>query len=96
MEKEIFVKWKIRETETPRILGLLPALVEKSRKERGNLSYNIYQSAEDTNVLILHERYVDAHAADEHKTHVHYQEVVVAQIIPCLEEREVFILNKLY
>lgn len=96
MEKEIIVKWKIRETETLRILGLLPSLVEKSRKEKGNLSYNIYQSVEDTNVLILHERYVNAHAADEHKALIHYQEVVAAQIIPYLEEREVLILNQLY
>ena len=96
MEKEVFVKWKIKETETQRILELLPQLAEKSRNEKGNLAYNIYQSVDDANVLILHERYVDAEAADIHKSSAHYQEIVAGQIIPYLEVREVSSLRKLY
>ncbi|WP_256010277.1 putative quinol monooxygenase [Desertivirga xinjiangensis] len=96
MEKEVIVKWKIKETETERILNLLPTLVEQTRNEKGNLSYNIYQSAEDPNVLFLHERYVNADAAEEHKAASHYQETVALQIIPHLEVREVSVLKKLY
>lgn len=96
MEKELIVKWKIRETEIERILALLPKLVEKTRNEEGNLFYNIYQSADDANHLILHERYVDANAVEVHKASTHYQETVVAQIIPHLELREVISLKKLY
>ncbi|WP_158798825.1 putative quinol monooxygenase [Pedobacter sp. L105] len=96
MEKEVIVKWKIKENETSRILGLLPELVEKTRAEKGNLAYNIYQSVEDTNVLILHERYVDTDAADAHKNSAHYQKIVVGQIVPHLEIREVSSVKKLY
>ena len=96
MEKEVIVKWKIRESETLRILGLLPALVEKTRSEEGNLFYNIYQSADDVNVLILHERYTDAVAAEAHKNSAHYQEIVAMQIVPHLEIREVSSVKKLY
>lgn len=96
MEKEVIVKWKIRETETERILALLPSLVEQTRNEKGNLSYSIYQSAEDENTLILQERYADAKAAEDHKSSKHYQDIVVAQIIPHLEVREVSVLKKLY
>jgi autoinducer 2-degrading protein len=96
MEKELIVKWTIRESETSRILDLLPQLVEKTRNEKGNLSYHIYQSADHQNVLILHERYADQEALEIHKKTAHYLETVVAQIIPHLENREVQMLNKLF
>lgn len=96
MEKELIVKWKISASETPRILKLLPQMVEKTRNEQGNISYNIYQSANDVNELILHERYVDNDAVEAHKASGHYQEIVVGQIIPHLEIREVTIVNKLF
>lgn len=96
MEKELIVKWKIKEAEIPRILGLLPQLVEATRNEPGNLSYYIYQSVDDAGVLILHERYTNAEALEVHKASAHYQEVVAKQIIPHLEVREVSSLKKLF
>lgn len=96
MEKELIVKWKIAASETSRILGLLPQLVEKTRNEKGNLFYHIYQSADDLNILILHERYADQEAVETHKNSQHYLETVVAQIIPHLETRELQLVNKLY
>jgi autoinducer 2-degrading protein len=96
MEKELIVKWKIGETETQRILGLLPGLVEATRNEDGNIFYNIYQSVDDANVLILHERYTNAEAVEVHKASAHYQETVAEQIIPYLEVREVSGVQKLF
>jgi quinol monooxygenase YgiN len=96
MEKEVIVKWRIKETETSRILGLLAELVEKTRAEKGNLFYNIYQSVEDANVLILHERYADAEAAEAHKSSAHYQDIVAGQVVPHLEVRKVSSVKKLY
>lgn len=96
MEKELIVKWKIKETETPGILNLLKQLVEQTRNEKGNLSYHIYQSVNDRNELFLQERYVDAEALEFHKNSAHYQEIVVGQIIPHLEIREVALLKRLF
>ncbi|KEQ31351.1 antibiotic biosynthesis monooxygenase [Pedobacter antarcticus 4BY] len=96
MEKELIVKWKIKESETQRILTLLEELVENTRNEPGNVLYNIYQSVENTNEIILHECYVDADAVEAHKGSKHYQKTVLEQIIPHLEIREVNILNKLF
>jgi len=96
MEKELIVKWTIRESETTRILGLLPKLVADTKNEKGNLSYNIYQAADNVNILILHERYADQEALEAHKNSRHYQETVVGQIIPFLEGREVQLLHKLF
>ena len=89
MKKTIIAKWRIKEPETSRLLKLLPELVEKSRKEAGNLSYTIYQSENDPNELILHEQYANAAAAETHKQSEHYQRIVVNQIVPHLAVRDV-------
>lgn len=96
MEKNIIVKWKIKESETARIMQLIPELVEKSRAEEGNIFYHIYRSLNDPNELILHEGYANDEAAEKHKNSAHYQETVAAQIVPHLEIREVTIVEQLY
>jgi quinol monooxygenase YgiN len=94
MERELIVKWKIRKSETARILTLLPELAEKTKSEKGNLAYLIYQSESNPNELILHERYTDQDAVELHKNSEHYQKIVVNEIIPHLEVREVVIVKK--
>lgn len=95
MEKIVIVKWKLKESEAPRILEMLPELAEKTRNEEGNLSYTIYQSESDPRELILHEHYVDAAAAETHRQSQHYKRIVVNEIIPHLEVREVLSVKKL-
>ena len=95
MEKELIVKWKIKETETSRILKLLPELAEKTKNEIGNIFYAIYQSENDPNEFILHERYTDERAAETHRNSEHYQKIVAREIIPNLEAREVMLVKKL-
>ncbi len=91
----VIVKWKIEESETSRILALLPELAEKTRSEPGNVSYAIYQSDSSPRELILHEEYVDAAAADAHRQSEHYGRIVVNEILPHLEVREVAVVKKL-
>lgn len=95
MERELIVKWKIKESETVRILELLPTLAEKTKEEKGNLFYAIYQSENDPNELLLQERYADVEAVEAHKNSEHYQKIVVDEIIPHLEIREVTIVKRL-
>jgi len=96
MERELIVKWRIKETETASVLKLLPELVEKTKKEKGNLAYAIYQSEKDPNEIILHERYVNEEALDAHKNAAHYQTIVAGKIIPHLEVREVLFVKPLF
>jgi quinol monooxygenase YgiN len=96
MEKEVIVKWKIEAAKTAEILTLLPELAEETKKETGNLYYAIYQSEDDPNELILHERYTDAEAQEVHRNSQHYQSIVVDKIIPYLEGREVNVVKKLF
>jgi quinol monooxygenase YgiN len=95
MEKTIIVKWRLKESELPRILPMLPELAEKTRREKGNISYTIYQSESDPRELRLHEQYVDDAAAEAHKQSEHYQRIVAYEIIPHLEVREVVSVTKL-
>lgn len=96
MEKELIVKWKIKNSETADILNLFSELADKTRNEKGNISYHIYQSADNVNEFFLHERYVDADALEIHKNSEHYQQIVLAQIIPHLEIREVTLVKRLF
>ena len=95
MNIEFIVKWKIKESETDRILKMLPELAAKSKNEKGNVSYAIYQSESDDNELILHEQYTDVDAVEAHKKSEHYQTIVVNEIIPHLTLREVIRVKKL-
>jgi quinol monooxygenase YgiN len=95
MERIVVAKWKIKESEVFRILAMLPELAEKTRAEEGNISYTIYQSESDPRELILHEHYVDAAAAEMHRQSEHYKRIVVNEVIPHLEIREVVLVKKL-
>lgn len=94
MPIELIAKWKINESETDRILKMLPELAEKSRNEDGNVSYAIYRSESDPNEFILHEKYRDEDAVEAHKNSEHYQAIVVREIIPHLAHREVTRVQK--
>ncbi|MBD2610339.1 MAG: putative quinol monooxygenase [Nostoc sp. ZfuVER08] len=95
MEKVVIVKWRIKKSETSRILKLLPELAQKSRSEEGNISYTIYQSESDPCELILCEHYTDNAAAESHRRSEHYKRIVAQEIIPHLEDREVISVKKL-
>jgi quinol monooxygenase YgiN len=96
MEKVVIVRWRIKASETQRVLAMLPELAEKSRHESGNVSYAIYRSESDPNELVLHERYVDAAAAEAHRQSEHYQRIVVTGILPHLDAREVIPVTQLF
>jgi len=95
MKRELIVKWKIKASETSRILGMLPELAEKTKGEHGNISYTIFRSEADPNEFILHESYVDAEALEAHRRSEHYQRIVAGKIIPHLEVREVTFVRQL-
>ncbi len=95
MRKELIVHWKIKIGEVDKVFKLLPKLTEKSRKEEGNLLYSIYQKETDSSQLILHEIYKDEAAFNLHKESEHYQSIVLDQIIPLLQNREVHMISQI-
>jgi len=85
----VFARWKAKAGNMDTILSLLKEARSKSLQEEGNLFYEIHQSKADPNTLILFEGYADEAAQQAHMQSAHFQQVVIKQIVPLLEEREV-------
>jgi len=96
MEKIVIAFWRIKESEAEKIFHLLPDLVNKTRGEAGNISYVIYQAEGNPCDLILHEEYINAEAVEAHKNSDHYKQIVVDQILPHLELRDVQLVTRLF
>lgn len=84
-----FAKWRVKEGQLVTVLDLLAELTAKSTAEEGNLLYKIHQSISDANTLILFEGYRDEPALAAHRNSEHFQSLVMGEIIPLLQEREI-------
>lgn len=85
----VVARWKVKDGNKPAVLNLLKELRSKSLQEEGNLFYSIHQSRADANTLILFEGYADEEAQQAHINTDHFKKLVIEQIVPLLEEREV-------
>jgi len=91
----VFAKWQVKEGQTEQVLALLKDAAEASRQEKGNLFYKIHQSTADPRTIILFEGYTDEAALNEHRSSPHFQNIVLGQIVPLLENREVILTTPL-
>jgi len=91
----VFAKWQVKEGEIDFVLNLLAEVAKKSTEEKGNLFYKIHQSNADANTLILFEGYTSEAAIEEHRISAHFQNLVIGNIIPNLENREVILASEI-
>lgn len=91
----VYAKWQVKEGKLDAVLEIMKKAAQKSSEEKGNLFYKIHQSKTDENTLILFEGYENESAVEFHKNSEHYQNLVVKQIIPLLESREVTLMNQI-
>lgn len=87
----VFAKWQVREGELTNVLSLLAEATQKSQAEPGNLFYKVHQSTTDAHTLVLFEGYADESAVNAHRNSAHFQSIVVGQIVPLLDNREVVV-----
>lgn len=85
----VFATWKVKDGNLQAVLQLLKEVSAKTLEEEGNLFYKIHQSHAEANTLILLEGYTDAAAQKAHMNTDHFKKIVVGQIVPLLEAREV-------
>lgn len=90
-----FAKWQVKKGQLDAVLTLLAEATRKSTLEEGNLFYKVYQSNTDPDTLLLYEGYVNNDAVDAHRSSAHFQTIVIGQIIPLLENREVMLASEL-
>ncbi|MCS3528831.1 putative quinol monooxygenase [Chryseobacterium sp. JUb7] len=97
-QNNVFVhaKWQVKEGKLDAVLQLMKEAGEKSTQEEGNLFYKLHQSQEDQNTIILYEGYADANAVEEHRNSEHFKKIVLEQVVPLLENREVVLMNRLF
>jgi len=69
--------------------SLLTQLAEATRTEPGNLSFATYRQLDDERQLVLLERYASLDAFMAHRATVHYNDLVLGQIVPRLDDRVV-------
>ena len=91
----VFAKWQVKEDQLAAVLTLLAEVAQKSTEENGNIFYKIHQSNSDANTLILFESYTDDAALEQHRNSAHFQNLVIGQIVPRLENREVILASQL-
>jgi (4S)-4-hydroxy-5-phosphonooxypentane-2,3-dione isomerase len=91
----VFAKWKIKPENLQTVLALLPALVEATKKEQGNTLYKMHQGDSEPATLMIYEGYKSLAHFEAHRASEHFQRLVVGQILPLLESREVFITKAL-
>lgn len=71
------------------VLELLALMAEATRKEAGNLSYEVYQGLEDHREITTLETYRSMEDFDLHCHTPHYLALGPGQILPRLEQRSV-------
>ncbi|KRB55621.1 putative quinol monooxygenase [Flavobacterium sp. Root186] len=89
----VFATWKVKEGQIENVLQLLKTVHEESIKESGNLFYKIHQSITDLNTIVLFEGYVSESAVTEHRNTAHFQNLVLGQIVPLLDERNIILTS---
>ncbi|WP_027381547.1 putative quinol monooxygenase [Chryseobacterium daeguense] len=92
----VHAKWQVKEGKLDAVLQLMKEAGEKSTREEGNLFYKLHQSQEDQNTIILYEGYISADAVEIHRNSEHFKSIVLEQVVPLLEEREVILMNLLF
>jgi autoinducer 2-degrading protein len=90
-----FAKWQVKEGQLSAVLSLLTEVAKKSIEEKGNLFYKVHQSNSDANTLILFEGYTGDAAVEEHRNSAYFQNIVIGEIIPLLQNREVILASQL-
>jgi quinol monooxygenase YgiN len=91
----VFAKWQVKDGQLSAVLNLLSEVAAKSIAEKGNLFYRVHQSNDDANTIILFEGYKNEAALAEHRNSEHFQTLVIKEIVPMLENREVLLTTEL-
>lgn len=61
--------------------------VRVSATEPGCLSYKVWQSRDEANVLLLEELYSDDNALEAHRQTEHFKTILEAKVLPMLKDR---------
>jgi quinol monooxygenase YgiN len=78
----LLVKFKVKEGQGPKFGAAVAKLVKETRKEKGNLAYELNRSAKGSN-YIIYERWANLAALEKHLKSAHFKNAVL-EIMPLL------------
>jgi quinol monooxygenase YgiN len=87
--------WRASAGESEAVAQRALAVALVSRLEPGCLEYRVHRDRADPREFVLFERYTNRAAVEAHRASEHFQKVVLADIVPRLERREVRMLEEL-
>ncbi|NDV57818.1 putative quinol monooxygenase [Bacteroides sp. 519] len=75
MEKKVIVaRIEVLKGKEKDFLAIVPALIEGTRNEEGNLIYTLYQNPFNESEFIFYEEYKDQDAIRKHGSNAHFQD----------------------
>jgi quinol monooxygenase YgiN len=89
-----YARWRAKEGEVETVKVHALRMAVASRQEPGCLEYRVHQAAGDPREFLLYERYESMAAIDAHRSTPHFKEIVLAEVVPRLELREVALLHE--
>ena len=93
--KRVIAKLKLGETALRVFKRYTQNLVEKSRAEDGNISYDLYQDVADKSVFLFIETYRNQEAVDLH-FESEYLADFLARVNPLLREEPEVLIDTIY
>jgi quinol monooxygenase YgiN len=84
----VVARWIPREDHEQDVLTILTRLAAASREEAGCRDYRLHHSRDNPREYLLYEVYDDKQAFDAHVASDHFQQLVLNEGIPLLENRE--------
>ena len=86
----VVAEWRAQPGQEDTVRRLMQEAAAAVRAhEPGNLLYAGHQDPADPTHFLFYEQYADQAALEAHRDSMHYQQVVVEQIVPLLTERKV-------
>jgi quinol monooxygenase YgiN len=92
-ELQVIARYTITAGREADVLATLAALQADVRTEPGNLGFEVYTKVGDDRQVVLLERYASKDALAAHRETPHFKDLVLAQIVPQLDNRVVEIYD---
>lgn len=86
---QVIAHYVTRRDEVENVADALRALAQASRQEADNISYDFFQSRENSQHFVILERYRSENGLDAHRATPHFQHLGIEVIAPLLENKQV-------
>jgi quinol monooxygenase YgiN len=84
---QIIARWRAQDGKHLEVMNHVNEMAIATRKEPGNLKYDVYQNVENPHMILLDELYTSEEAAQAHRNSEHFQTIVEGKISPLLAAR---------